>query len=141
MDEITEDINKIYVILKNYLNDVKKHLCVNKALLYGSYATGKYNKHSDVDLAIFIDTFNGMSSIEVNTLLFSLTHKYKDICIEPIGFETKDLEKDNPFIKEIFQTGKVIAHHGDGSGDALVSTDRDCHSAKARTHIAFLPLN
>jgi predicted nucleotidyltransferase len=81
---------------------------VERAILYGSYAKGNYNQYSDIDVAIFSEGFRGKSSIEINTFLFSLARKYKEVCIEPIGFFGSDLQEDNPFIKEIVATGKEI---------------------------------
>ncbi|MCK4798007.1 MAG: nucleotidyltransferase domain-containing protein [Spirochaetes bacterium] len=105
MDEISKKINKM---IKNYINDVKKHITISKAILYGSYSKGNYNKYSDIDIAIFSENFNGKKFVEVTSFLFELARKYNDICIEPIGFDNSDLEEDNPFIKEIVNTGKII---------------------------------
>jgi predicted nucleotidyltransferase len=105
MDEISEKIN---IIVKNYIRDVQKHVLINRAILYGSYVKGNHNEYSDVDVAIFSDSFKGKNRIEVNTFLFSLARKYKEVCIEPVGFDSSDLEEDNPFIKEILNTGKEI---------------------------------
>ena len=105
MAKISERIDST---VKNYIRDVNKHISVNKAILYGSYAKGTQNEYSDVDVAIFSDGFKGKNRIEINAFLFSLARKYKNICIEPIGFDSSDLEEENPFIKEILDTGKEI---------------------------------
>ena len=105
MAKISERIDST---VKNYIRDVNKHISVNKAILYGSYAKGTQNEYSDVDVAIFSDGFKGKNRIEINAFLFSLARKYKNICIEPIGFGSSDLEEENPFIKEILDTGKEI---------------------------------
>lgn len=104
------DVNaqKVNDIIKSYLTDLQRHIIVNKAILYGSYAKGNYNEYSDVDIAIFSDSFQNRNSIEINSFLFSLARKYKEICIEPIGFNVSDLDEDNPFIKEILSSGKEI---------------------------------
>ena len=101
------DVNsqKINDILKTYLSDVQQFINIEKAILYGSYAKGNYNEYSDIDIAIFSDSFKNKNSIEINSFLFSLARKYKEFCIEPIGF---DLTEDNPFIREIMDTGKEI---------------------------------
>ena len=105
MAKVSERIDST---VKNYIRDVNKHISVNKAILYGSYAKGTQNEYSDVDVAIFSDGFKGKNRIEINAFLFSLARKYKNICIEPIGFDSSDLEEENPFIKEILDTGKEI---------------------------------
>lgn len=108
MDEIPQKLNKI---LKNYINDVNKHINVKKAVLYGSYAKGNYDQHSDLDIAIFSEDFKGKKFVEVTSFLLGLARKYREICIEPIGFDDSDLQEDNPFIKEILNTGKELYIH------------------------------
>lgn len=105
MDANSQKVNDI---IKNYLSDLQRHITVNKAILYGSYAKGNYNEYSDVDIAIFSNSFGNQNSIEINSFLFSLARKYKEVCIEPIGFNLSDLNEDNPFIKEIMNSGKEI---------------------------------
>ena len=105
MDANVEKVNKIII---SYINDVQKHIKVNKAVLYGSFAKGTSNNYSDVDLAIFSENFINKNSIEINSFLFSLARKYKEVCIEPMGFYYSDLFSDNPFVKEIMTTGKDI---------------------------------
>jgi uncharacterized protein len=105
MDEVTQKINRV---VSCYVKEVQKHIKVDKAILYGSYAKGSYNEYSDVDVAIFSEGFEGKNLIEINSFLFSIARRYKEICIEPIGFQNSDLHSDNPFIKEIINTGKEI---------------------------------
>ena len=105
MDENSKKVNKI---IGNYIDDVKKHITISKVILYGSYSKGDYNEYSDIDIAIFSENFNGKKFVEATSFLFGLARKYNEICIEPIGFNNSDLEKDNPFIDEIINTGKVI---------------------------------
>jgi predicted nucleotidyltransferase len=104
------DVNaqKVNQIIRSYLGDVQKHIKVNKAILYGSYAKGTFNKYSDVDLAIFSENFDDKNSIEINSFLFSLARKYKEVCIEPMGFYYSDLFSGNPFVNEIITTGKEL---------------------------------
>lgn len=104
MDEVTE----VRKSVEDYINDVQQHVSISKAVLFGSYAKGNHNKDSDVDLAIFSKNFRQMTSVEVNSFLFSLARKYKNVCIEPIGFDEEHLHMDNPFVKEILSTGKEL---------------------------------
>ena len=106
MDEITQ---KVEEIAREYVNEVKKHVSVNKAFLYGSYAKGTYNEGSDLDIAIFSEAFTNKKFVEVTAFLLSLARRYKQICIEPVGFSNLDIIDDNPFIKEIINTGKEIS--------------------------------
>lgn len=102
------NVEKVNEIIQNYINDLQKHVKVNKVILYGSFAKGNFNEYSDVDVAIFSESFKDKNSIEINTFLFSLARKYKEVCIEPMGFYYSDLFKDNPFVKEIISTGKEV---------------------------------
>lgn len=105
MAEISKEVDKT---LTEYIQEVEKHLKLKKAVIFGSYAKGNFREDSDVDVAIFSDTFEGKSLIEINTLLFSLARKFKNICIEPIGFDSSELNNGNPFIKEILKNGREI---------------------------------
>ena len=111
MDELSKKINKI---VYEYISDVNKHIRIDKAYLYGSYAKGNYNEHSDLDIAIFSDEFKDQSFVDAVSFLFSIARKYKDICIEPVAFTTSDLYEYNPFVKEIVETGKEILVKGKG---------------------------
>lgn len=108
MVEVSEKINQI---IKDYLSDLEKHVKIDKAFLFGSYAKGDYNEHSDLDIAIFSDNFKGQSFVDAVSFLFSLARKYKDVCIEPVAFTALDLQEDNPFVKDIIITGKEIKIH------------------------------
>ncbi|NSW91701.1 MAG: nucleotidyltransferase domain-containing protein [Firmicutes bacterium] len=108
MDDI---LKKVEEIARDYVKEVKKHVRVNKAFLYGSYAKGTYDEGSDLDIAIFSESFKDKKFVEVTAFLFSLARRYKEICIEPVGFSDIDMISDNPFIKEIIDTGKDISIH------------------------------
>ncbi|MDN5276656.1 MAG: uncharacterized protein PWR01_621 [Clostridiales bacterium] len=103
-----EGVKRAEAIARDYVNELKKHINVDKAVIYGSYAKGTYNRYSDLDIAIFSKNFNNKKSVDVTTFLLSFARKYKEICIEPVGFSDADLADDNPFIKEIINTGKDI---------------------------------
>ena len=105
MVEVTEKINSV---VKDYITNVNKHVKIDKAFLFGSYAKGNYSEYSDLDIAIFSDSFKGQSFVDAVSFLFSLARKYKDVCIEPVAFTVSDLKEDNPFVKEIIATGKEI---------------------------------
>jgi predicted nucleotidyltransferase len=112
MAEVAEKIDKI---IKEYLSDVSKHVRIDKAYVYGSYASGRHDRQSDLDIAIFSDSFKDYSFVDAVTLLLSLARKYRDICIDPVAFTVSDLQDGSPFIKGILATGKEITelkeHH------------------------------
>ena len=84
--------NSINLILVEFLEKVKELLKdrFKKAILYGSYARGDYNKNSDVDIMILTD------------LNFQEIEYYRDL-ISDIAFDI-ELEKGiiiSPVIKNI----------------------------------------
>jgi len=81
---------------------------IDRVFLFGSYAKGNADKHSDIDLCFFSDDFENQDTIEIVKMLFRMTRKYKGMDIQPIAFSTSDLETDNPFVKEILRTGKEL---------------------------------
>ena len=101
------DINdlEIYESIKNYLFKVNENFKVEKAYLFGSYAIGKANKESDIDLAIVSSSFSG-NSFSDNVALGKLTWGI-DTRIEPIGFTPKDFD-ELMFAREIKKIGIEI---------------------------------
>ncbi|MDR1084817.1 MAG: nucleotidyltransferase domain-containing protein [Deltaproteobacteria bacterium] len=93
--------------MKNYANEVRQILPVEKVELYGSYAKGNATKQSDVDVCFFLASFGGEKWIDIMVKLFDLSYKYRSF-IEPMGFEVSDLYDDNPFVKEVLLTGIEI---------------------------------
>ena len=57
-----------------------------------------------MDVCFFSHCFENLSSIDSMILLLRLTRKYKGFDIEPRGFPTSELKKDNPFVKEILRS-------------------------------------
>jgi predicted nucleotidyltransferase len=105
---VDANFEKVEGIAKDFVNEVKKHISVNKAVIYGSYAKGHYNSKSDLDIAIFSESFKNKRFVDVTAFLFSVARKYKEVCIEPVGFADTDLKSGNPFIKEIISSGIEI---------------------------------
>ncbi len=94
--------------IREYVADVKNSMPIDKVVLFGSYAKGTATEYSDVDLCFFSESFATMRSVDVVTNLLCIAGKYKDVCIEPRAFPTSEIEKDNPFIREVLATGVEI---------------------------------
>jgi predicted nucleotidyltransferase len=99
------DFETVSNIARNYATDVSRKLIVDKAVLFGSYAKGYATELSDVDICFFLKNYNGKQRVEIIAELLGLGGKYRDIAFEPIVFETAEIEKDNPFVREILSTG------------------------------------
>lgn len=74
-----------------------------KMILFGSYAKGHPKQYSDVDIAIIADEFSGSRILDHEKILH-LYRKY--IPAEFHTFTTNDTVEDNPFLEEIYSTGK-----------------------------------
>jgi len=94
--------------IQNYVEDVKNAMPIDKVFLFGSYAKGSANEHSDIDLCFFSDSFENQDAFGIVKKLFRMTRKYKGMDIQPKAFAMSDLETDNPFVKEILRTGKEL---------------------------------
>jgi len=102
------DIEAVTQVAKQYADDVRRVMPVDKVMLFGSYAKGTADKMSDIDICFFLDSYSGKRRMDILEKLLWLTEGYKGAFFEPIVFETSELENDNPFVKEILRTGKEI---------------------------------
>jgi predicted nucleotidyltransferase len=103
------DIETVNRIVRQYINDVKKKMPIDRVYLYGSYAKGTPRDGSDVDLCFFSKEFESKRTWDVLYELFRIKVKYDDVLLlEPNAFPTSELENDNPFVKEVLRTGHEI---------------------------------
>ena len=102
------DFEAVTQLCKQYADNVRRHMPVGKVVLFGSYAKGTANEHSDVDICFFLDSFQGRRRLDILKDLFVLMRGYDDADFEPTVFETSDMENDNPFVKEVLRTGREI---------------------------------
>jgi predicted nucleotidyltransferase len=100
--EIPENIRKVLI---NYLKDLSTEIDIDKAILFGSYAKGNYGVDSDIDLAIFSDSFRGMERVESIKYLLRKARKYRGIDIQPISFTKQDYEERIGIVGEVLKTG------------------------------------
>ncbi|MDR1870336.1 MAG: nucleotidyltransferase domain-containing protein [Deltaproteobacteria bacterium] len=101
------DLETVKATVKIYADEVRQVMPISKVYLYGSYAKGTPNEHSDVDVCFFLTYMYDENCINIMCTLLNLSHKY-ELWIEPYFFEVSDLETDNPFVKEILRTGIEI---------------------------------
>jgi predicted nucleotidyltransferase len=102
------DFTSIIDVTKSYANDVCRVFPVDKVVLFGSYAKGKADKQSDIDVCFFLDNYGGKERVEIIIELIGLKRKYQSAYFEPIVFPTSEIRNDNPFVKEILRTGIEI---------------------------------
>ena len=93
-------------IILQFVNAIAaKGIHVEKAILYGSYATGVASAGSDIDLAIVSPDF-GRDRFKERTMLLQLAWRI-DPRIEPVPISSESYEKDTwiPIVYEIRQKG------------------------------------
>ncbi|MBA7510112.1 hypothetical protein ES705_02087 [subsurface metagenome] len=93
-DEIISEI-------RNLIKTIEKNgISISAAYLFGSYAKGKANEWSDIDVALVSDNFSGIRFYDVEKLL-SVLKKYNNF-IEFHPFKTAEFNpSSNLFVKEI----------------------------------------
>ena len=96
--------DQIREIINNYIDELEKNnIHVSKAILFGSFAGGRANEWSDIDIALVSesfegDRFNDRGKIRKITLSISSD-------LSPLPFRPEDFMPDNPFVKEIIEHG------------------------------------
>lgn len=86
---------------------------IEKIILFGSYAWGKPNKYSDIDIAVISSDFKKLDDLKRIELLLRTVYKVKMpklVDIEPLGFTPEELEKADYFdiACEIKECGKIV---------------------------------
>ena len=99
------DIKEMSRKARSFAEDVKKVMSVDKAILFGSYAKGYASELSDVDICFFLKDYNGKQRVEIIAELLCMSGKYPDVAFEPLVFESAEIKKGNPFVREILAEG------------------------------------
>ena len=91
-------------IISQYLASLKAHgFQIQDAILFGSYANGRANQGSDVDLALVSEAFEGVRFTDKNKIRRITIGISTDLEVFP--FNPKNFIPDNPLVKEILDTG------------------------------------
>jgi uncharacterized protein len=97
---IQSEVNRYIALLE------KNNISVLQAYLFGSYAKGKADDWSDIDLAIVTEKFIG-DSFDFKFTLLKLARSI-DPDIEPHPYLTSEFNETNPVAAEILKTGERI---------------------------------
>lgn len=90
---------------KKFLRECEsQNIPIGKAILFGSFVSGKSHRYSDIDLAHVSDDLKE-NPIYNHRLIMDAAIKYHRI--EAHLFATKYFEEGYPFIEEIMRTGIV----------------------------------
>ena len=87
----------------------KKRIGVEKIILFGSFARGKFNKHSDIDLLLISRKFRGKNIIQRSKglwLKWNVDLPVDFICYTPEEFEK--LKKEISIVSEALREGREI---------------------------------
>ena len=94
-------------VARRYADYIQNEIHVSEIYLFGSYVRGNIHVDSDIDIAVVSDSFTG-DPIDDLTMLLILKSRI-DNRIEPHPFLPEDFTTDNPFVKEIIESGIRIA--------------------------------
>jgi len=90
-------------VLTAYVAELRKHYKIDYVILFGSYAKGKQNEDSDIDVAVVSAEIKNPYFDRLD--LMRLRRKI-DSRIEPHAINTDEFRQNaNPFINEIKNTG------------------------------------
>ncbi len=100
--------SEIKDIVLRYAKAICDKYPVEAIILFGSYAKGRENEDSDIDMAIVIDKFK--DTIIDEEVEFMKMRKGIDYRIEPHIIRIEDYKNvTTPFIQEVIDTGIKVA--------------------------------
>jgi predicted nucleotidyltransferase len=104
--------SKLKKAISSYIKEINSICPIDKAIVYGSYASHHAGARSDIDLAIFSKAVDNQNRLRVMTLYLKKVAKYK-LDLQPLVFPYEDYnDSDNDFIiNEIKKKGIEIYSH------------------------------
>jgi predicted nucleotidyltransferase len=93
-----------------FKNETSKDVPIDKLIFFGSRASGKPKKHSDIDLIIVSKRFNGLKFRRRPLLLYKhwkLDYPVDFLCYTPSEFKKKSREIS--IVRKAVQTGVAIS--------------------------------
>ena len=99
-----ENSDQIYEQLRDLARKLKISHGASKVYLYGSFATGRFNEGSDIDL-IIVGNFQGKMPQRIEKI-FDLT----SLPVEPLVYTEAEFAqmKDRPFLQDVLATAKEL---------------------------------
>ena len=96
--------DKVKDVVEKFIRHLQENnIPIKKAILFGSYAKGNYHEWSDIDLAIVSKAFIGNRMQDRDKIrLIKLT---TSSALEVLPYRPEDFTTDDPFVKEILETG------------------------------------
>jgi len=99
-------------LLNLVVDKVSSNLNIDEILLYGSYAKGKENDESDIDIAVISPDLEKKNPVFENALYIHRKAALYEPYIQLVAFPSQTYYKEEfikpEFIQEIKKTGKLI---------------------------------
>jgi len=96
--------NKVKKTVEKFLKALQQNnIPIKRVILFGSYARGTQTEWSDIDLAIVSDVFIGSrfdDRKKIRPIYLSVSSE-----LEVLPYTPEDFTEDDPFVKEIIETG------------------------------------
>ena len=101
--------NQVRKIINEFVQSLEPDIKVERVILYGSYARGRAEEWSDIDVAVLSPTFAKMSEVKVIEEVSRRTI-HCDSRLSPFAYTPSQFDKALPymFAAEIRRTGKVV---------------------------------
>jgi predicted nucleotidyltransferase len=116
-------------VIRTFLESIRQDLPIERAYLFGSYATGRNRDYSDIDLAIVTPVVNSKTSLKISQEIFHRAMLY-NVDLEPICFSPEEFEKEElPIVLDIKREGVEITTSG--KGNSLTPTHSRTRSSKS----------
>jgi predicted nucleotidyltransferase len=98
------DKTEAIIKVREFKRLIENHFDISQIFLFGSYALGTSREHSDIDVAVLVDSIKG-DYFETVPLLWKLGREV-DTRIEPVLFEKGN--DPSGFLEEVKRTGIEI---------------------------------
>ena len=96
--------NRVRKIIDQYIQALRENgIPINQAILFGSYAHGNYDEWSDIDIALVSKIFEGNRFTDRGKIRKINLSVSSDL--EVLPYRPQDFTSDDPFVKEIIETG------------------------------------
>ncbi len=101
--------HQIRKIINEFVGALEPDIKVERVILYGSYARGKANEWSDIDVAVLSPTFADMPELKVVEEI-ARRRIHCDSRLSPFAYTPAQFDNAPPYLfaAEIRRTGKVI---------------------------------
>lgn len=99
--------NQVDGIIRGFIARLEQEIPIREVILFGSYAQGTPQEHSDIDLAVISDWFEGKPTIENLKFLARIACRVNTL-IEAFPFTEKEYREIDrrSLLARIVQTGK-----------------------------------